>query len=90
MKEEEEEEVGEENPSTAGDKRWFLVSDSHVTEVSEDRVLKSQAYLLFYERTLWHLANDCDTTLPKTMELPTSLFVSLLLRFSQILFFTDG
>lgn len=48
----EEEEVEEEKQSTAGDKRWFLVSDSHVSEVSEDRVLKSQAYLLFYERTL--------------------------------------
>ena len=64
----EEEEVEEDKPSNAGDKRWFLVSDSHVSEVSEDRVLKSQAYLLFYERTLWYLANDCDTPLPKTIK----------------------
>ena len=49
---EEEEEEEEEKSSTAGDKRWFLVSDSHVSEVTEDRVLKSQAYLLFYERIL--------------------------------------
>ena len=87
----EEEEEEKEKPSTAGDKRWFLVSDSHVSEVSEDRVLKSQAYLLFYERTLWHLANDCDTTLPKTIKLPTSLFVSLLLDYQNfILYRSDG
>nr|CAD7406373.1 unnamed protein product [Timema cristinae] len=30
--------------------RWFHVSDSRVNEVSEERVLKSPAYLLFYER----------------------------------------
>ena len=33
-------------------KRWFHVSDSNVTEVSEEKVLKAQAYLLFYERIL--------------------------------------
>ena len=80
----EDDEEGEVKPSTAGEKRWFLVSDSHVSEVSEDRVLKSQAYLLFYERILWHLAKDCDTTLPKT-----SLFVRILLII-KILFFADG
>ena len=31
--------------------RWFHVSDSAVQEVQEDKVLKAQAYLLFYERT---------------------------------------
>ncbi|XP_050718135.1 ubiquitin carboxyl-terminal hydrolase 16-like isoform X4 [Eriocheir sinensis] len=30
--------------------RWFHVSDTYVAEVNIDRVLKSQAYLLFYER----------------------------------------
>lgn len=30
--------------------KWYYVSDSRVTEVSEDAVLKAQAYLLFYER----------------------------------------
>ncbi|GAB0094365.1 Ubiquitin carboxyl-terminal hydrolase [Sergentomyia squamirostris] len=30
--------------------KWYFVSDSRVQEVSEDTVLKSQAYLLFYER----------------------------------------
>ncbi|KAJ6637278.1 Ubiquitin carboxyl-terminal hydrolase 45 [Pseudolycoriella hygida] len=30
--------------------KWFYVSDSHVQEASEDRVLNAQAYLLFYER----------------------------------------
>ena len=30
--------------------RWFHISDSHVSEVSEEKVLKAQAYLLFYER----------------------------------------
>ena len=48
----EEEESSEQVKPTAGDKKWFLVSDSHVSEISEERVLKSQAYLLFYERVL--------------------------------------
>lgn len=30
--------------------KWYYVSDSHVSEVSEERVLDAQAYLLFYER----------------------------------------
>lgn len=30
--------------------RWFHVSDTYVAEVNIDRVLKAQAYLLFYER----------------------------------------
>lgn len=30
--------------------KWYYVSDSRVTEVSEDNVLKAQAYVLFYER----------------------------------------
>ena len=29
--------------------RWFHVSDTNVSEVTLDRVLKSQAYMLFYE-----------------------------------------
>ena len=32
--------------------RWFHISDSRVNEVTEAEVLKAQAYLLFYERTL--------------------------------------
>ena len=32
--------------------KWFHISDAHVSEVSVERVLKCQAYLLFYERTL--------------------------------------
>ncbi len=36
-----------EGPSSS---RWFYISDSHVSEVSLERVLKAQAYLLFYER----------------------------------------
>ncbi len=32
--------------------RWFYISDSRVNEVSEGAVLKSQAYILFYERVL--------------------------------------
>ncbi|CAK1550366.1 unnamed protein product [Leptosia nina] len=32
--------------------RWFYVSDSMVSEVSEEKVLRAQAYLLFYERIL--------------------------------------
>ena len=30
--------------------KWFYISDSHVSEVNVDKVLRSQAYLLFYER----------------------------------------
>lgn len=30
--------------------KWYYVSDSHVMEVSEEKVLNAQAYLLFYER----------------------------------------
>jgi len=32
--------------------KWYFVSDSRVSEVGEERVLRSQAYLLFYER-IW-------------------------------------
>lgn len=32
--------------------RWYYVSDSRVSEVDENTVLQSQAYLLFYERIL--------------------------------------
>jgi ubiquitin carboxyl-terminal hydrolase 16/45 len=31
---------------------WYYCSDSHVMAVSEEKVLKSQAFLLFYERVL--------------------------------------
>jgi ubiquitin carboxyl-terminal hydrolase 16/45 len=30
--------------------RWFYISDSHVSEITAAKVLKSQAYLLFYHR----------------------------------------
>ena len=33
-------------------KRWYHVSDSSVSEATEERVLKCQAYILFYERIL--------------------------------------
>ncbi|XP_045708611.1 ubiquitin carboxyl-terminal hydrolase 16 isoform X1 [Phyllostomus hastatus] len=36
--------------STKG--QWFHISDTHVHAVSTDKVLNSQAYLLFYERIL--------------------------------------
>merc|ERR1712066_771790 len=52
INDQEEEEDSEQVKPKIGDKKWFLVSDSHVSEISEDRVLKSQAYLLFYERIL--------------------------------------
>ncbi|XP_044759903.1 ubiquitin carboxyl-terminal hydrolase 16 isoform X2 [Coccinella septempunctata] len=32
--------------------KWYYISDSFVTEVTEEKVLASQAYLLFYERIL--------------------------------------
>ncbi len=31
--------------------KWFYISDSHVAEVNIAKVLKTQAYILFYERT---------------------------------------
>ena len=48
---------GSNNSSSGGDaegqpRRWFHISDTSVTEVSEEKVLKAQAYLLFYQRTL--------------------------------------
>ena len=46
----EEEEVKPEEPPLA--EKWFHISDASVSEVSVERVLKCQAYLLFYERTL--------------------------------------
>ena len=30
--------------------KWYHISDTSVTEVTEEKVLKCQAYLLFYER----------------------------------------
>lgn len=30
--------------------KWYYVSDSQVREMSEESVLKAQAYILFYER----------------------------------------
>lgn len=36
--------------SDAQSDRWFYVSDSSVNEVSQAKVMKAQAYLLFYER----------------------------------------
>lgn len=30
--------------------KWYYISDSHVSETNEARVLGAQAYLLFYER----------------------------------------
>lgn len=32
--------------------RWYYISDSHVAEVPESKVLGAQAYLLFYERIM--------------------------------------
>jgi ubiquitin C-terminal hydrolase len=42
------------NPDPASEvlpaSKWYHISDSSVVEISEERVLKSQAYLLLYER----------------------------------------
>ncbi len=40
----------ESNHKQGDEGRWFCASDSQVTEVSLEKVLKSQAYLLLYER----------------------------------------
>lgn len=32
--------------------KWYYISDSYVKDVDESEVLKTQAYLLFYERIL--------------------------------------
>ena len=46
-----------EDSNTLGDdlngsdnEKWYYISDSRVTEVSLAKVLKVQAYILFYER----------------------------------------
>ena len=36
----------------ASDGVWYHASDAHVVQVNEERVLRSQAFLLFYERIL--------------------------------------
>jgi ubiquitin C-terminal hydrolase len=33
-----------------GKKKWFYISDSHVSEVREDRVMEAEAYILFYHK----------------------------------------
>jgi ubiquitin carboxyl-terminal hydrolase 16/45 len=38
------------NNSEASNDKWFYVSDSSVSEISVTKVLKSQAYILFYQR----------------------------------------
>ncbi|KZS03514.1 Ubiquitin carboxyl-terminal hydrolase [Daphnia magna] len=40
------------NSEFPSDGVWYYCSDSHVTAVSEEKVLRSQAFLLFYERVL--------------------------------------
>jgi len=44
--------AGLSNDNQTTTNKWFHVSDSSVSEVNEDKVLKCQAYLLFYERIL--------------------------------------
>ncbi|XP_028416169.1 ubiquitin carboxyl-terminal hydrolase 16-like [Dendronephthya gigantea] len=39
--------------------RWFHISDSVVSEVSLERVLKAQAYLLFYQRMVLSHGGEC-------------------------------
>lgn len=34
------------------EEKWYSISDSRVVEIAEAKVLKSQAYLLFYERVM--------------------------------------
>lgn len=44
-----------EGPTSAAEPppgKWYYVSDSMVSEVTEEKVLRAQAYLLFYERIL--------------------------------------
>ncbi|BES92394.1 ubiquitin carboxyl-terminal hydrolase [Nesidiocoris tenuis] len=45
-----------------GQTRWYCISDSHVDEVTEERVLKTPAYLLFYSR----LPNGKSESCPRT------------------------
>ncbi|XP_070568961.1 ubiquitin carboxyl-terminal hydrolase 16-like [Ptychodera flava] len=41
-----------EPPDNPIEGKWYYISDAHVTEVAESKVLNSQAYILFYERLL--------------------------------------
>jgi ubiquitin carboxyl-terminal hydrolase 16/45 len=38
------------SPNTNEGSSWYYISDSHVSEVQESKILKIQAYILFYER----------------------------------------
>jgi ubiquitin carboxyl-terminal hydrolase 16/45 len=38
------------NVAVGQEEKWFYISDAHVSEVSVAKVLKVQAYILFYER----------------------------------------
>ena len=42
--------AGSEFDTSSGVGQWYYVSDSHVRTATESEVLKSQAYLLFYEQ----------------------------------------
>ena len=44
--------VEEDSSEYSSEGTWYYCSDSHVMAVSEEKVLKSQAFLLFYERVL--------------------------------------
>ena len=37
-------------PVSSGEGQWYYVSDTHVSSVPVAKVLRSQAYMLFYER----------------------------------------
>lgn len=43
-------ETNEADGTSESSDRWFYISDAHVTEVNVSRVLKAQAYILFYQR----------------------------------------
>ncbi|XP_039275476.1 ubiquitin carboxyl-terminal hydrolase 16 [Nilaparvata lugens] len=43
---------GEQKPNQPREGSWYYISDSHVSPVKEEAVLRTQAYLLFYERIM--------------------------------------
>ncbi|KAK3907314.1 Ubiquitin carboxyl-terminal hydrolase 16 [Frankliniella fusca] len=40
------------NRANNSEEKWYSISDSRVVEIAESKVLKAQAYLLFYERVV--------------------------------------
>jgi len=75
--------------------RWFEFNDSKVSEVAEETVRKTEAYLLFYEQKSLTMSNLSPTTIEEPEQInstnsqhhqPESLLVSPLLSTEPVSF----